>query len=85
MIDQEKIKLNIIILLTLRFDLGGLRLAAVIGGHRRLHFFIFSKIGMTCSKDGLLPGSSFIQILISLAMWFDIPGEISTRRPSVEI
>ena len=73
---EEKQRHNIIFLRFERFE---------VGSHRRFHFFIFSKIGMTCSKVGLLPGSSFMQILISLAMWLDMPGEISTRRPSVEI
>lgn len=50
-----------------------------------LHFFIFSRMGIICSKAGLFPGSSFIQILINLAMWLEIPGEISGRRPSVAI
>ena len=32
------------------------------------YFFIFSRMGMIWSKVGLLPGSSFMQILMSLAM-----------------
>lgn len=34
------------------------------------------------SKDGRFPGSSFIQILISLARCGEIPGGILTRKSS---
>ena len=37
-------------------------------GGRLYDFSIFSKIGMTCSKDGRFPGSSFMQIPMSFAM-----------------
>ena len=49
------------------------------------YFLILSKIGRTCSKLGRFPGSSFIQIRINFAMWFEMPGEISSLRPSVAI
>ena len=32
------------------------------------YFFILSKIGCTCSKEGRFPGSSFIQIRMNFAM-----------------
>ena len=35
---------------------------------RSYDFSIFSKIGMTCSKEGRFPGSSFMQIPMSFAM-----------------
>ena len=37
------------------------------------------------SKVGRLPGSSFMQILMSLAMWGETPGETVSRSPSVAI
>lgn len=43
---------------------------------------IFSKMGTIMSNLGLLAGSSFIQILMSLQMWGEIPGGIVGRRPS---
>ena len=49
-------------------------------------FCIFSKMGMTCSKDGRFPGSSFMQIPMSFAMWGETPtGSTSSRSPSVAI
>jgi len=49
------------------------------------HFLILSNIGNTCSKLGRLPGSSFMQIRINFAMWLEMPGEMSSRIPSVAI
>lgn len=49
------------------------------------HFFIFSRIGMTCSNEGRFPGSSFMQIRMSFVICGDIPGEISILRLSVAI
>uniref|UniRef100_A0A2M4B5M4 Putative secreted protein n=1 Tax=Anopheles triannulatus TaxID=58253 RepID=A0A2M4B5M4_9DIPT len=40
---------------------------------------------MIMSKVGRLPGSSFIQILISFARCGAVPGGIDTRSPSVAI
>ena len=40
---------------------------------------------MIMSKVGRLPGSSFMQILMSLAMWGETPGETVSRSPSVAI
>ncbi len=44
--------------------------------------FIFSRIGMTMSKRGLLAASSFMQILIRRVMCIDVPGGVLMRRPS---
>lgn len=46
------------------------------------YLFILSKIGSTMSKVGLLPGSSFIHILISLVRCGEISDGIDTLRPS---
>jgi len=43
---------------------------------------IFSKMGTIMSNLGLLAGSSFMQSLISLQMWGEIPGGMVGRRPS---
>ena len=44
--------------------------------------FILSNMGMIMSKRGRFPGSSFMQILMSLDMCGEIPGGILMRRPS---
>lgn len=44
--------------------------------------FILSSIGNNISKDGRLPGSSCMQMRISLAMCGDTPGPMDIRRPS---
>ncbi len=44
--------------------------------------FIFSRMGVIMSKVGLLPGSSFMQMRINLAMWGLEPGGIDTLSPS---
>lgn len=43
---------------------------------------IFSRMGTIMSNLGLLAGSSFMQILISLQMWGEMPGGMVGRRPS---
>lgn len=43
---------------------------------------IFSRMGTIMSNLGLLAGSSFMQILISLHMWGEMPGGMVGRRPS---
>lgn len=46
---------------------------------------IFSNMGKIMSKDGRLPGSSFMQIRTNFDMCGDMPGGTLTRRPSVAI
>lgn len=43
---------------------------------------IFSRMGTIMSNLGLLAGSSFMQIFISLQMWGEMPGGIVGRSPS---
>jgi len=46
------------------------------------YLFILSKIGSTISKVGLLPGSSFMHILISLVRCGEMSDGIDTLMPS---
>lgn len=43
---------------------------------------IFSRMGAIMSNLGLLAGSSFMQIFISLQMWGEMPGGMVGRSPS---
>jgi len=44
--------------------------------------FILSRIGTTMSKDGRLPGSSFMQIRMSFARCGEMPGGMLMRKSS---
>lgn len=50
-----------------------------------IYRFILSKMGKIISNVGRLPASSFMQMLINLEKYDDVPGGTFKRRPSVAI